>query len=357
MGGTFLCTSIQSEDGSIDRQRPGLVQRGGVAHGRAAPASAAARRLSLWLLAAGRSIVLGVSSCGPTFAYRLAVRRRAPTSPSTCGGRGVGAAEGISLVGARPGRARVDRRRWPAPCTWRSSRPSAGCSTRSGQRSGAATVALVRGRSHGGPARLAARGPDRRHVRRAPCGRLRREPRVRRCRSSRQPRRLARRHAVEARSPPRSLLGGGGLSHPAVLPRGRRDPGRGGRRGVDPRARARVALRRGTGAGRARRRRRGHRRAGCCRCSLGPPRLSVDTSKDGFLRRAGLDDALLENYRSGSGRTCGRFAPWVTLAARRDRHAAGAQVHPPVPGGVGRLHGRSACRRASRRDGSRPSGS
>ena len=45
----------------------------------------------------------------------------------------------------------------------------------------------------------------------------------------------------------------------------------------------------------------------------GPSPLSVDTSKDGFLRRAGLDDSLIDNYVRRFRESLGRFAPWVTL--------------------------------------------
>lgn len=45
----------------------------------------------------------------------------------------------------------------------------------------------------------------------------------------------------------------------------------------------------------------------------GPARLSVDTSKDGFLRRAELDDRLTRNYLFRFRQGIGRFAPWVTL--------------------------------------------
>jgi hypothetical protein len=46
---------------------------------------------------------------------------------------------------------------------------------------------------------------------------------------------------------------------------------------------------------------------------IGPTRLSVDTSKDGFLRRAGLDGALVRNYLYRFRGSVRRFAPWLTL--------------------------------------------
>lgn len=53
--------------------------------------------------------------------------------------------------------------------------------------------------------------------------------------------------------------------------------------------------------------------AGLLSMLLGPARLSVDTSKDGFLRRAGLGDALTRNYLYRFRGSVRRFAPWVTL--------------------------------------------
>lgn len=53
--------------------------------------------------------------------------------------------------------------------------------------------------------------------------------------------------------------------------------------------------------------------AGLLSMLAGPPRLAVDTSKDGFLRRAGLDDALYRNYLARFRENMLRFAPWVTL--------------------------------------------
>jgi hypothetical protein len=53
--------------------------------------------------------------------------------------------------------------------------------------------------------------------------------------------------------------------------------------------------------------------AGLLSMLAGAPRLAVDTSKDGFLRRAGLDDALTRNYLFRFRENVRRFAPWVTL--------------------------------------------
>ena len=53
--------------------------------------------------------------------------------------------------------------------------------------------------------------------------------------------------------------------------------------------------------------------AGLLSTLVGPARLSVDTSKDGFLRRAGLDDALTRNYLYRFRGNVRRFAPWLTL--------------------------------------------
>ncbi|MGH2631530.1 MAG: hypothetical protein ACRDHI_13375, partial [Actinomycetota bacterium] len=46
---------------------------------------------------------------------------------------------------------------------------------------------------------------------------------------------------------------------------------------------------------------------------VGPARLSVDTSKDGFLRRAGLAEALTHDYLDRFRESLRRFTPWVTL--------------------------------------------
>lgn len=53
--------------------------------------------------------------------------------------------------------------------------------------------------------------------------------------------------------------------------------------------------------------------AGLLSALAGPTRLSLDTSKDGFLRRAGMEDALRRNYRFRFREGVRRFAPWVTL--------------------------------------------
>jgi hypothetical protein len=53
--------------------------------------------------------------------------------------------------------------------------------------------------------------------------------------------------------------------------------------------------------------------AGLLSMLVGPVRLSVDTSKDGFLRRAGLDGALVRNYLYRFRGSVRRFAPWLTL--------------------------------------------
>jgi hypothetical protein len=47
--------------------------------------------------------------------------------------------------------------------------------------------------------------------------------------------------------------------------------------------------------------------------TAGPPRLEVDTSRDGFLRRAGLDEALRRIFLVRFREDVQRFAPWVTL--------------------------------------------
>lgn len=53
--------------------------------------------------------------------------------------------------------------------------------------------------------------------------------------------------------------------------------------------------------------------AGLLSMLAGPVPLPVDTSKDGFLRRVGLDDLLIDNYLTRFRESIGRFAPWVVL--------------------------------------------
>lgn len=53
--------------------------------------------------------------------------------------------------------------------------------------------------------------------------------------------------------------------------------------------------------------------AGLLSVIAGPASLSVDTSRDSFLRRVGLDDLLVENYQLRFREGLRRFAPWVTL--------------------------------------------
>ena len=53
--------------------------------------------------------------------------------------------------------------------------------------------------------------------------------------------------------------------------------------------------------------------AGLASMALGPSRLPVDTSKDGFLRRAGLAQALRDTYLFRFRENVRRYAPWLTL--------------------------------------------
>jgi hypothetical protein len=53
--------------------------------------------------------------------------------------------------------------------------------------------------------------------------------------------------------------------------------------------------------------------AGLLSVLAGPASLSVDTSRDSFLRRVGLDDLLVENYQLRFREGLRRFAPWATL--------------------------------------------
>ena len=53
--------------------------------------------------------------------------------------------------------------------------------------------------------------------------------------------------------------------------------------------------------------------AGMASIFLGPVRLMVDTSKDGFLRRAGLDSTLVSEYRSRFIHRWTRYVQWLGL--------------------------------------------
>jgi hypothetical protein len=53
--------------------------------------------------------------------------------------------------------------------------------------------------------------------------------------------------------------------------------------------------------------------AGIASMLLGPARLVVDTSKDGFLRRAGLDSALASDFRSRFIDRWTRYVQWLAL--------------------------------------------
>ena len=53
--------------------------------------------------------------------------------------------------------------------------------------------------------------------------------------------------------------------------------------------------------------------AGMASMFVGPPRLKVDTSKDGFLRRVGLGSTLAEDYRSRFIHRWTRYVQWLSL--------------------------------------------
>jgi hypothetical protein len=107
------------------------------------------------------------------------------------------------------------------------------------------------------------------------------------------------------------LLGGGGLTHPAFFLTGsvvlagvalwsfaRRERGRAGEAG-------RVAIAVFGGAAVV--------AAGLASMALGPARLHVDTSKDGFLRRAGMADAVRHAYRDRFVHHWARYVQWLAL--------------------------------------------
>ena len=279
---------------------------------------------------------------------------RDQTRPSTSGGRRLGVAEGISRVGARPG----------APAliavvagTLRSGPISA----IAGLQQALGVVGRTRRRRPRAPpnprssARLGARRTHGRGLRRAPGCRLHLEPRLR----GDVPRGRGR---ARAPLPSRHDRGGAPARRrwpvaSAVLRRGGGDHDHRRGRRVGAGARARLAIRRRPCIGRARGGRPRRRRRVCSPCSSGPAALTVDTSKDAFLRRARLDDLLVENYEVRFREGLRRFAPWATLPLA----AIGTlQVHSftrrfLVAWAVF-TRGRGAGR-IRRRDGSRPSGS
>ena len=53
--------------------------------------------------------------------------------------------------------------------------------------------------------------------------------------------------------------------------------------------------------------------AGLASMLIGSPRLAVDTSRDGFLRRVGLSERLRNTYLVRFGENVWRYAPWVTV--------------------------------------------
>ena len=221
----------------------------------------------------------------------------------------VGAAEGISLVGARPGTPALIPT--VAGALHMGLVPAlAGLQYALGAAIGTATIALVRGRSHGGrPAWLLAglfAGMFGVHLAGGYLANLAYTlPFIA---AAAALARRSRRGTIGAGL----LLGGGGLSHPQFFLVGAfilivsaamawiLEPEHGWRSDA---GRVLAALG-GGGVVVA---------AGLLSMVIGPPQLSVDTSKDGFLRRAGLADALHETYQFRFRENVRRYAPWVTL--------------------------------------------
>ena len=238
-----------------------------------------------------------------------------PDVPSTSGGRGSAPRRGLSVVG--------DGRGSPALFAVLAGDTTCAC---------AVDRRLVRGRVRRRDRRGAAdaRPGARADHRRTPRGRaawvlagplaglflgataprLSREPRVRRARSSGR-RRLAARHVAGRPGRPRSLWRRRPRAS-AVL------PDRGARaRGV---AAWSLARRRERGwrsdAGHvrpSRRRRRAIVAGGLLAMAIGPARLAVDTSKDAFLRRAGLTDAVRHAYLDRALHRWTRYVQWLAL--------------------------------------------
>ena len=293
------------ERGRVDHgERPGLLQRGGVS-ARTPPAGHERRDL-LWLLALV-AVLLGFF-LWPTFAYRWPFGV-GPDEPVYLWWARVGAAEGISLVGARPGTPALIPT--VAGALHMELVPAlAGLQYALGAAIGTATIALVRGRSHGGrPGWLLAglfAGMFGVHLAGGYLANLAYTlPFIA---AAAALARRSRRGMIGAAL----LLGGGGLSHPQFFLVGAfilivsaamawiLEPEHGWRSDA---GRVLAALG-GGGVVVA---------AGLLSMVIGPPQLSVDTSKDGFLRRAGLADALHETYQFRFRENVRRYAPWVTL--------------------------------------------
>ena len=221
----------------------------------------------------------------------------------------VGAAQGISLVGARPGTPALIPT--VAGALHMGLVPAlAGLQYGLGAAIGTATIALVRGRSHGGrPGWLLAglfAGMFGVHLAGGYLANLAYALPFIAAAAALAHR--SRRGVIGAAL----LLGGGGLSHPQFFLVGALilivsaamawilEPEHGWRSDA---GRVLAALG-GGGVVVA---------TGLLSMAIGPPQLSVDTSKDGFLRRAGLADALDETYQFRFRENVRRYAPWVTL--------------------------------------------
>ena len=198
---------------------------------------------------------------------------------------------------------------------------------------------------------MGARGPHGRHLRGAPRGGLRGEPSVRR----HVPRGRGSALAPEPSRSGRSGAPAGRrrtLASAVLLGRGG-DLDRGGCRRMGARTRARVAIRCWPGA------RRGLRRRAHHRCGTAVDAYATDAAGgrhiEGWLPAS-----------SGARRLARRQLPAPVPAEPRtiravghaaagcDRHAAGAQLHPEVPGRVGGIHRRRGA--GGFRDGMVPAG-
>jgi hypothetical protein len=244
----------------------------------------------------------------PTVAYRWPFGV-GPDEPVYLWWARAGSGPGISLVGARPGT--------PALISAVSGTPHlplvaalAGLQYAMGVAIGLATVALVRGRARGGRggwllAGLLA-GAFAVHLAAGYVANLAFALAFVAAAAS-----LARR-SLRGTVAAASLLGGGGLSHPpfflvgALILAGAgavawlMEPEHGWRSDA-----GRVLAALGGGGAIA--------AAGLASSLLGPGRLAVETSRDGFLRKAGLVPTLRHTYLLRFRENLRRYSPWVTL--------------------------------------------
>ena len=96
--------------------------------------------------------------------------------------------------------------------------------------------------------------------------------------------------------------------------------------------------------------------AGLASMLVGPARLSVDTSRDGFLRRTGLEDVVRSAYVDRFVHRWTRYVQWISLPLAAPGLPAGARDGRTDPPRVARGHRGRDPRRAAHRAASRRTG-